>query len=187
MKDPNQDRLDDWLDRALRQYGNVQPRIGLEGRVAARLEVARTSSATQKRWVLSIATAAAMCLVFISIWKGASPPRQVGHTVQNFSAQLPKAHGPATPEVQKRRKSGITNAANNTRRNSVDQAARTAESPRLSEFPAARPLSQQEQLLKAYVNQFPEQAAVIALEQTQREKELQALYPDNFTDSDQER
>jgi hypothetical protein len=187
MKDQNQDRLEDWLDKALRQYGNVQPRIGLEGRVAATLEVARRRSATRKRWGLCVGTAAAVCVISTFIWKDSNSPQPVGNTVHNFSTQLPKDATPKIPGVHKTKKSGISNAANNTRRNSRNPGIRTAASPRLSEFPAVRPLSQQEQLLRAYVNQFPKQAALIALEQAQREKELQALYTENSTDSEQER
>lgn len=186
MKYPNEDRLDEWLDRALRQYGNVEPRIGLEGRIAARLEVARSRSATRKRWLLCVATAAAVCVISVSVWKGGRSSQPVGNAAQNFPTQLSKDRTVGVPEVQKRRKSAVIKAANN-RRNSIAREVTTAAAPRLSEFPAARPLSQQEQLLKAYASQFPKQAVEIALEQAQREKELQALYPDDFTDSEQER
>jgi hypothetical protein len=186
MKDPNQDRLDEWLDKALHQYGNVQPRIGLEGRVAATLDVAWSRSATRNRWGLGIATAAAVCVLSIFIWKGSSSPQPAGSTAQNFSTQVATDRSPIL-QLQKRRKTEITKTSNKTRANSIGREVRTAASPRLSQFPAARPLSQQEQLLKAYVNQFPKQAVEIALEQAQREKELQTLYSENSADSNQER
>ena len=186
MTDPNQDRLDEWLDKALHQYGNVQPRIGLEGRVAATLGVARSRSVTRNWWGLGIATAAAVCVVSIFIWKSSSSPRPLGNTTQNSLTQVATDRSPI-PQLQKRRKTEITKAFNKMGGNSIPRDVRTAASPRLSQFPAARPLSQQEQLLKAYINQFPKQAVEIALEQARREKELQALYPDNFADSDQER
>jgi hypothetical protein len=61
--------------------------------------------------------------------------------------------------------------------------------PKLKQFPAARPLSEQEELLKAYVNHFPNEAAVVAREQEHRKKEIEALYQGvtGEPDSDQER
>jgi hypothetical protein len=61
--------------------------------------------------------------------------------------------------------------------------------PQLKQFPAARPLSEQEQLLKAYVNHFPNEAAVVAREQEHRKKKIEALYQGvtGEPDSDQER
>jgi hypothetical protein len=78
-------------------------------------------------------------------------------------------------------------AARQTPRNSESATIEAVgASPRLDQFPSQRPLSEQEQLLKTYVSRFPKEAALIADEQAQREKEIEALYSDIRQDSDSE-
>jgi hypothetical protein len=45
----SQDRLDQWLDAALHEYGSAEARTGLEGRVLANLAVERARRGTRQR------------------------------------------------------------------------------------------------------------------------------------------
>ena len=69
----NEQRLDELLDKALKNYGAVEPRIGLEARVLARLEAEREKPAGGAwRWVL--ATTAVVAALGIALFRSV-PPR----------------------------------------------------------------------------------------------------------------
>ena len=202
MNSNDTNRLDRRLDEALRQCASAEPRVvGLEGRILASLASrAKSVSAGQPRTViptfgwarlsLAFAGLGVLGIVAVAIWVG---------TLRN--------HGKATTSTSPRPVPGAVSQNQNrggmlatvplahhtSRRVAVHRAPRKSESatieavgasPRLEHFPSQRPLSEQEQLLKAYVSQFPKVAAVVAVEQAEREKELESLYSDATGESD---
>jgi len=64
----NRDALDDLLDRALKQYAKVEPRLGLEGRVLANLAAQASRARTRCTWFLAIAGMSAV--VVLALWFG---------------------------------------------------------------------------------------------------------------------
>jgi hypothetical protein len=187
MEKADKDRLDPWLDSALHQYGSIEPRIGLEARISANLEVARFRSTARRSWVLSFASIAVLCMISVSLWKVAISYRHPTDIPSNgiADAQHERVTRPALPKAPK---DDVIKSARHNRQSLRRRAVEAATSPpRLSQFPSPRPLSRQELMLRAYVSQFHEQAVEIALEQAQRQKELHALYSDTLANSDQER
>ena len=190
MEDRDRERLDHLLDSALQQYGNVQPRTGLEGRILAGLSV-RGRSARRRPWRLSFASALALGLIAIVIWVSGHgrvsnnevhPPLLSGNSHQqsqkfDASRTMPQTQKRPTPDVHpllpRRAARAVTASA----------------PPRLEQFPSPRPPTEQERLLKAYATESPNEALEIAREQAQRERELEALYSNNSPEpnSDQER
>jgi hypothetical protein len=188
----HKDRLDQWLDSALRQYGNVQPRAGLEDRILTNLAV-RNCASTRQRWTLSLASLAAVAAIALLVWvegrglyryrqsSTTLPQRQTASATHNSPSVRPLiAQGPLAPHNQISHRHG----------KSGPSGYETAHaSPRLRQFPSQRSLSEQEQLLVTYVRRFPGEAVEVAREQTERERELEALYSNSTAKSnfDQER
>jgi hypothetical protein len=58
----------------------------------------------------------------------------------------------------------------------------------LAQFPSPRPLTEQEQFLRIYVRNFPQQAAIVAQDQTKTDQEMEKLLADEFSvrESDQQ-
>lgn len=184
----DRDQFDDLLDGALKRYGGVEPRAGLETRVMANLAIAQSRAPGRRRWLLGFAIAACACTaLFIGVMSLRRPSR---HVIDTAGEQT-------TPDVGTR--SSVGTAAAKTaelptsrsprrhRRSEPRSEARAnplaSASPRLSQFPAPRPLSEQERMLKAYVDEFPEEAALVAKEQAEREKEVEAFLSDQNTGS----
>jgi len=193
------EKLDRWLDRALGEYGKAEPRRGLEGRILANLAIAEREVELRStgqpraavptfgrlRWRFGFAGLAAGATIVIAIWVGSGLR---DHGKKTVSTSVPDAvdhnRGGALPPISRtpnpRHRAAVRRTRNSTR------VETTSVSPHLDQFPSQRPLSEQEQLLKTYVSQFPKEAAVIAAEQEQREKELEGLYSDNRPNSDSE-
>jgi hypothetical protein len=180
MNTANNNKLDQWLDKALSQRVDIEPRRGLEARIFANLSVAEEQQATgwRRRWIFAFASTIVVCSIATAIWFSGvfrkhnqpmaniqSSPIVRRESQRRRTAQAP---GPKTLAgsvarhhlASVRMKTGVTGAR-----------------PRLEQFPSPRALSEQETLLLAYVAEFPKEAAEVAKEQAQREKELEALYP----------
>lgn len=170
MKTPDKGSLDEWLDKALQQYGNAEPGIGLESRILANLEAAGKHAffGYSLRWLLASGSAAALLLgIWFGIWhrpqvtpdgEPAQPMAQVAERV------LPKI----TPAVRPRptpKKSALA------RQNTL--ALQSARGPKLDHFPSSRSLSEQELLLSKYAERFPAEARLIAEEQDKFQQEIQ--------------
>lgn len=182
MAPHDKDQFDDLLDAALKRYGEVEPRAGLERRVLATL--ARESHTNWLRpWTWASAAAFA-CLLTVVVWIGLVGRKQPPHIsapaakVSTKENRLETAEVP--PHIDKTRRTG----KHEVRKIRVQLANTT---PRLEQFPSPRPLSEQEKLLVAYASEYPKQAAEVAQEQGRRDKELQAMYPVPGPDSNQER
>ena len=178
MESQDRDVLDNLLDGALKQYSNVEPRPGLEGRVLTNLAVARSRSQF-RRWAVSFALAGGVSVIlvigFMSLMH--RPRRTVAlaiHTPSAASAPSNRSDdaGAPTPKIPGS-VAGLSVQRHKARTFAANAAAQSP--PRLSQFPSPMPLSEQEQLLKQYVRAFPQEAIIIAKEQTLREQEFEKL------------
>ena len=71
MENNERDRkLDQWLDEALSQYSAAEPRLGLEQRVLAHLQVEAKTRNTRRgfwRWMPAFAAIAAVLIVMVAV------------------------------------------------------------------------------------------------------------------------
>ena len=154
-----------WLDAALKQYGAAEPRTGLEGRVLAFLSAQEQGLATRRNWWPALVAVATIVVVGATIFLVLGHDSAKQRTVAKYEApvvtkasETPSTHHTAVlaSVAQQPRKSART-----SRSSRVVEAAATAE-PRLEQFPAPRPLSEQEKMLESYVAQFHKEAVLVA-------------------------
>src|SRR5690349_9259885 len=87
---PDEKRIEQWLDSALREYGATEARSGLEARVFASLRtasVAERARAGHRRWWMlagSVATAA----IIVALWIGWNKRDRVAHEVSGTKAPV---------------------------------------------------------------------------------------------------
>jgi hypothetical protein len=156
------DELDQLLDAALNQYGAVQPREGLEGRILARLRSQSAEPARHAwwRWFTAAATVAALAVI---ISMASRPHTKAEPSVsQRPSITLAPPNLAATSDTAMQAPKRKWHAAPKTR---VVQVL-----PKLDQFPSPQPLSEQEKLLARYVAVYPKQVALLA---TLRTEELE--------------
>jgi len=186
--------MDEWLESALRQSGKSQPRAGLERRVLAGLQAERYRIASRRRrWWWVAAMAAATGAIALAVWPGPIDRTRTREAVVTVAGDdIGSRERPVAP-LELRRAPGTPGGAlarNARRRRPTRPTTRTPEAgdvARLERFPAPWPLSDQEKLLLRYVQQFPQQAALIARAQTdlqaREQREMAAPWP---KDADQE-
>lgn len=173
MKAPDRDQFDDWLDNALRQYGNAEPRIGLESRIFANIALRGKHARFRYSyaWLLAGATAGALLIgLWLGIWHRpfGAPQKVAGQqTARNAATQAGPKIIPAVRHRHRGTKLRRRREANGIR------AVELAGAPSLEQFPSPRPLSQQEVLLAKYAQHFPAEAALIAQQQDKFRQEIE--------------
>lgn len=148
--------IDHWLDEALHQYGKIEPRVGLEGRVLTGLQFERTRATAPSRWWWAAGIAAAFVAITVAVWIW-----QSGH-----QARRANTAGITTP----RQELATTRPESHPARRVVTHEpvrqpmvnVTVAATPKREQFPSPRPLSEQEKLLISYVARDPEKAALVA-------------------------
>jgi hypothetical protein len=187
MEANNKDKFDRWLDSALQNYGNVQPRVGLESRIMANLAAQKAGMAARRRWWLAVVTAAATTVVAIAAWFGSGSSDQ-GRFLGNFVHKAPSTKQPKSEvNVLPVTKQITAKAAAQPRlRPHYEKVFALPDSPKLSQFPSPQPLSKQEQMLSLYVREFPREAMMVAEAQAQAaaERELAELAADKTPEID---
>ena len=177
MEPREKERLDRWLDKALHEYGNAEPQLGLETRILAGLAAEKESFASRWGWRWVFASAVTTVATMVALWLGfstnkpsqsptklASNPTLVEQKADTANAQFGVKHKQLTIRTSAQQKT-------------QQQFAKSepATTPKLSQFPSLRPLSTQEQLLVLYARKFPQQALEVAQAQVsaeaQRERE----------------
>lgn len=154
METNRQNRLsEEWFDKALRQYGAVEPRPGLETRVLANLRAESLHVPRRGVWWLGLATVAAVLLIAADLFT--MRDRQY--------VTLPVARVvPVAPQVQR-----VTQIVSLQRPSRPHGTMPSRQPPRLDQFPSPQPLSEQEEALEQYVEQFPREAVLVANAQTE--------------------
>lgn len=169
MESRDRDRLEQWLDGALRQREIAEPRPGLEGRILARIALESQRHRTPKSWAWVFATAAVAALLAVF---GAgvrhdsekAPPLEVAAASRN-SVPARGAHSSAPASLRP----GVRNHSERKRTRAV---VGTIPAPKLDHFPSPRPLSEQELALENYAERFPAEAALIAQDQQKFDQEI---------------
>jgi hypothetical protein len=172
MKAHDRDHLDEWLDIALQQYGNAEPRLGLESRILGSMEAARERAVLGRPfgWLFAAASLAVVLIaIFIGIWHRplAAPQRVAGQ--QTGGNAVPQSGVQTIPAARPRH----TGTKLPLRRQTHLARAELAREPKLEQFPSPRPLSEQELLLTRYAKRFPTEARLIAQEQDKFQQEIQ--------------
>jgi len=167
MDSQNRDPLDDLLDEALKLYGNVERRVGLEGRVLANLaaQARRTRACWTRVWAVAGVSVAVLLLV---LWF-AHPSKMKSRN--DVSISVPRGVVvPSTlmpPVVEVSRHKGLL-----PRRNIAPRSVTTAAEPRLQQFPSFRPISKQELLVAEYAVRYPQEAMLVVQEQQHFEQQV---------------
>jgi hypothetical protein len=167
------------LDGALAKYTDVEPRAGLENRVLANLRAERERLPNHGWWRWSVAGALATVVIvsLVLAWKSGKPSQPVVANHASPTAQPTKnpatqvASNSSANEIHPRSSTATTRGDARHPRSTALAAA----DPKLDHFPSPRPLSKEEQLLVRYVQDFPQEAVMIAKAQAESEKEMEEL------------
>lgn len=164
--DEHRDQFDRMLDAALAKYAAVEPRIGLEERVLAKLhaEQAQAPSNAGWRWWRWTATAVAAGIVVVMFaWRSGVPSHPA--IANRPSITAPGAQATTTPFALNGNEKPThlrTHPTPTAERSVHANPAVAAAAPRLDVFPSPQPLSEQEKILANYVAHFHDQAVLIA-------------------------
>jgi hypothetical protein len=143
--------MEERLDEALKRYGEVEPRSGLERRVFARLQAERAKSAGNRWWLPVTAAAAGIAAIGGAVVLGVRPDHAPVRSKIVATKNNPALAGGARPGLDPQIQARVTPRPR-TRRAAVIPDPHAAErrdrtAPRLDRFPSPMPLSEQEQLL----------------------------------------
>ena len=169
--EPEKNKLDQWLDQALDEYGHAEPRLGLETRILANLAVEKAAITRRALWPWAFASvvAALTMVAVIWAWMGTQNSHRSPAKFANNNTMLqqkePAVSAKSAPQVR------ISTTANRAVRRQPKKSPASAEAPRLSQFPSVRELSTQEELLARYAREFPKQALETAQVQAVAEQE----------------
>ena len=146
-----------WLDAGLEELGRAEPRPGLEARILANVQAqAQGREAWWRRWWPGL-VAVAVIVVAASLVLLIKP---AGTAVATLPAQQARTTQIATAPA-----SALTQAPLHPRlrtRGTAPTVTANPPVPRLEQFPSPQPLSEQEKLLARYVEERPQEAAVVA-------------------------
>jgi hypothetical protein len=155
----NNQSAEKWLDTALKQYGEAEPRPGLENRVLANLDAQRAQLTLRPWWWRPTAAVVAVAVLAAA---GLLLRRHPEVTVKSKTANQATIAGettepepPIEPAVRPRTPPG-------SRVRSQIRSQRALSVPRLEQFPAPAPLSEQEKILAQYVRDHRWEATMVA-------------------------
>ena len=156
----NDQSAERWLDDALKQYGEAEPRRGLENRVLANLQAERERLTLRPWWWRPSAAA-----VTIAVLMGGALllKRKPDVTAVTISNPPPVTAGKSEPERPIASRVGSHSPIKGRVRPEPNRnVAQPFSVPRLEQFPAPAPLSKQEEMLARYVRERRQEAAMVA-------------------------
>jgi len=175
MEPKDQENLHRWLDRALVEYGNAEPRPGLEARVLANLSAVRERITARQGWFWALTLTATAAVIVLAVWMESNTglrtkvPTSVTTASEQQAESKQRPVETAKPDVfQQSRKIASPRADRNRTLHGVKAAA----APKLDRFPSSQPLSEQERLLLAYLNQTPNEEVMLTIAKAKSNEDL---------------
>ena len=156
------EKLDKWLERALNEYSQVEPRTGIEQRILAGVDI-RAHSHRHSWWWLAVPALAALAIVAVVLSVSSHQPEKQVTQVQRS--------GSSAPSIVAKGSAASTQApvtASQRRATRLSHTARKEQSPqdpRLNTFPSRSEDDQLVQLAMRFVQAQPTMAAQITQEQ----------------------
>jgi hypothetical protein len=157
-----------WLEASLKQYGEAEPRPGLEARLWANLQAEGEPGPDGSwSWAVGLGVLLAVMVgggIFWARGPGALPETTSGHR----SAPLVPKEAPAPLATTEARSPAVSALLSSVpRRVARRSTAAVGSEPRLEQFPSPRPLSEQEEMLARYVQEQTQEAKLVAKAQTE--------------------
>jgi hypothetical protein len=157
-----------WLDASLKQYGEAEPRPGLEGRVWANLRAERALGPGGRWiWAPGLGVLLAMMVgggIFWARGPGALPETTFG---QRSAPAVPNQAPAPLAATEARSPADSAWLSSVPRRAARRPSPAAGGEPRLEQFPSPRPLSEQEEMLARYVQEQTQEAKLVAKAQTE--------------------
>lgn len=168
------EKLEKWMDEALREYGHADAGPGLEGRIFARVREREEARRTRRGWLRTLSLTAALAAALLaSVWLAYRPHANVHSVAQSGSGDRSVQKTETVSPQQALPRSGSRKGKPTRRRVQVARASRSPSrdaqgtvAPKLNQFPAPAPLSEQEQILARYVVEHQQEAVMVAQAQT---------------------
>jgi hypothetical protein len=171
------DQLDHELDAALAKYATAEPRTGLEERILATLRAEREHAVAKAWWrwpALGVTAAAVIVVALFLVWRSGKPAHDItAHQPAVRADKQTETHIAANDAVNPVRPAEPAVTTTPVRRSIHRPQVAVASEPRLDHFPSPRPLSDEEKLLVRYVQDFPQEAVMIAKAQADFEREME--------------
>ena len=151
MSNDERDQIESRLDDALASYSRQEPRPGLERRVLDRIHAGAASRIAFPRWAWAIPAAA--CL----LWAGILWTRHVATPDRAPVTHMAAARAPAPPRAE------TPPVVNRPRKKKA--------LPKLPQFPAPAPITNEERALLAFVTGAPKEAQEALIDAQQHSAE----------------
>jgi hypothetical protein len=182
MADQEKDRqmqLGDMLDSLLANYSSAEPRSGLETRILANLREAEKKAPQgwwNFKWIWAGVVAAAIVVAVVLI-NGRHRVELPTHVIVKTSQPAPQPeihpHAPVAPQQMAKAPRHKPSALPTVR-----QDVALVRSQRPANFPTPVPLSEQERMMFAYLENTPKEVVVAQIPSTDEEKEAEAFWAD---------
>jgi hypothetical protein len=172
------DELDRQLDEVLRAYATVEPRPGIEERILANLQAGQEREVARSWWRWSaiglMTTVTIALIVSLALRSVKSAPDTSAHRTASSTPASEQAVARVAPHDEgEPHLAGATTTAMRSAKREVRHRETASNEPRLAQFPSLRPLSNEEQRILRYVQEFPEEALMVAQRQAEFEKEAE--------------
>ena len=175
MEPKDQENLHRWLDKALVEYGNTEPRPSLEARVLANLSAERERITARRGWFWALTLTATAAVIVLAVWMESNTglrtkvPTSVTTASEQQAESKQRPVETAKPDVF-RQSHNITSPR--VDRNRTVHSFEAAAAPKLDRFPSSQPLSEQERLLLAYLKETPKEEVMLAIVKTKSNEDL---------------
>jgi hypothetical protein len=149
------------LDAALKRYGDAEPRPGLENRVLANLHAEEARLAISPMWWRPVAAALTIAVLTGGALLLRQKPDIAGIPISSQAASVSRDQEPQLAAAPASRPHGASRQPRRSRSYSHSAQPSSSE-PRLEQFPAPTPLSEQEEMLARYVRLHRQEAILVA-------------------------
>lgn len=165
--------VDQWLDMALSQYGNVESRTGLESRVLASLQAERNRIASRRRWWWAVGTVAAAVAIVAVVWVGENGRKKnAGGVAKTSRTHQKEVQSAIEPRPVPQAAQPAKEVAQRSPANRPSRVLAVGATPKLDQFPSRRSLSGEELLLVRRLNEQSDKEALLEAGATRAEGDL---------------